>query len=95
MFAKQLHIAQESATTLSVPSFLSERVDAYYRERVQNTWAGGHIMKGRVPDANALILSSNDYLALADHPAIVAAQVDALRSAGRKFPLALASAARK
>jgi CAI-1 autoinducer synthase len=83
MFAKHLHIAQESSTNQPVPSFLSQRVDAYYRERVQNTWGGGHIMKGRVPDANALILSSNDYLALADHPAIVEAQVEALRGAGR------------
>jgi len=65
------------------PNFLAERVSAYYRERVQETWAGGHIMKGRVPDAHALILSSNDYLSLADHPAIVAAQVEALRANGR------------
>jgi len=69
------------STALPEPSFLRERADAYYARIAP--WNGNHILKGRVPDANALILSSNDYLALANHPAIVQAQVDALQTTGR------------
>uniref|UniRef100_S0DEY6 Aminotransferase class I/classII large domain-containing protein n=1 Tax=termite gut metagenome TaxID=433724 RepID=S0DEY6_9ZZZZ len=54
-----------------LPDFLTSRVERYYRERVQDTWNGGHIMWGRTPGANALRLSSNDYLAIARHPDII------------------------
>lgn len=57
---------------VALPEFISLRMEKYYRERVQNTWAGGHIMRGRVPDTGALHLSSNDYLTLAQHPKILA-----------------------
>jgi len=64
------------------PSFLKERVDAYFRQRVEETWNGGHIMKGRRPGANAVLLVSNDYLNLAHDPAIMAAQTEVLRAQG-------------
>ncbi len=62
------------------PAFLRRHVDTYYRERVEKTWKGGHIMHGRLPGANAILMVSNDYLNLANHPAIAAAQVDSLRA---------------
>ena len=65
-----------------LPEFLSQRVQQYYRERVQNTWHGGHIMRGRIPDATALHLSSNDYLSLAGHPKILAAMTDSIQKHG-------------
>lgn len=65
-----------------LPEFLALRVERYYRERVQNTWAGGNIMRGRIPDAGALHLSSNDYLAVARHPDIVDAMAESLRDHG-------------
>ncbi|QFY42400.1 quorum-sensing autoinducer synthase [Candidatus Methylospira mobilis] len=64
------------------PDFLERRVNAYYRNRVQNTWGGGHIMRGRVPDKSALLLSSNDYLFLANHPGIVKATSESLLEEG-------------
>jgi CAI-1 autoinducer synthase len=67
---------------VEVPEFVFLRVEKYYRERVQNTWAGGHIMRGRVPGAGALHLSSNDYLSLAQHPKIVAAMSDSIERDG-------------
>lgn len=88
MLTNSLQMATQSqASTLSMssngePSFLSDRVAAYY-ERVSQSWHDKHILVGRVPDANALLLSSNDYLALADHPAIIAAQVRSLEQGGR------------
>ncbi len=81
--ANQLPRRADTHPQAGEPAFLATRVDTYYRERVERTWGGGHIMKGRLPDTGALLLSSNDYLAIADHPAIVDAQVDALRREGR------------
>lgn len=72
-----------SERSASEPGFLSERVDAYYRERVEGTWSGGHIMKGREPGEDAVLLMSNDYLDLKDHPEIIEAQVQVLREHGR------------
>lgn len=62
--------------------FVNLRVDAYYRERVQGTWAGGHIMRGRMPGPDALQLCSNDYLAVARHPRILGAMADSIRRDG-------------
>ncbi|MDR3097827.1 MAG: quorum-sensing autoinducer CAI-1 synthase [Paraburkholderia sp.] len=72
--------AQNNDATL--PAFLATRVNRYYTERVQQSWAGGHIMKGRVPDADALHLSSNDYLSIARHPEILDAMCTSIRSEG-------------
>ncbi len=62
--------------------FVALRVDHYYRERVQNTWAGGHIMRGRIPGPDALQLCSNDYLAVARHPRVLEAMTESIRRDG-------------
>lgn len=64
------------------PDFLARRVDGYYRERVQNTWDGGHIMRGRTPGKEALHLSSNDYLSISRHPEILRATAECLLEEG-------------
>ncbi|MFP6560041.1 alpha-hydroxyketone-type quorum-sensing autoinducer synthase [Paraburkholderia sp. B3] len=66
----------------ALPSFLAARVDRYYQTRVQETWAGGHIMHGRAPGADALHLSSNDYLSIARHPEILDAMCRSIRDEG-------------
>lgn len=65
-----------------LPSFLEDRIERYYRERVTDTWSGGHIMRGRIPGPDAIRLSSNDYLALARHPKILSAIGKTLRQDG-------------
>lgn len=65
-----------------LPAFVSLRTERYYRERVQETWGGGHIMRGRTPGADALQLCSNDYLSLAGHPAILEAMAESIRRDG-------------
>lgn len=65
-----------------IPDFVALRVAKYYRERVQNTWHGGHIMRGRVPGPEALHLSSNDYLSVARHPNIQAAMLESIQRHG-------------
>lgn len=66
----------------ALPGFVTSRVEKYYRERVQETWNGGHIMHGLVPGADALHLSSNDYLAIARHPDIIASVAKTLLQSG-------------
>ena len=63
------------------PAILQKKVDAYYRERVEETWDGGHIMVGREPGHDAIRLISNDYLCMARHPGVIAAQRAALDDA--------------
>jgi len=70
----------------AVPSFVTSRVDTYFRERAVNPVTGTHILKGRVPGAGAVMVTSNDYLSLARHPEIVAAQVESLRAIGHGEP---------
>lgn len=65
-----------------LPEFLALRVNRFYRERVQNTWGGGIILRGRVPDKNALQLRSNDYLSLSSHSQILKAMSESLLQDG-------------
>ncbi|RQH06482.1 alpha-hydroxyketone-type quorum-sensing autoinducer synthase [Paraburkholderia dinghuensis] len=66
----------------ALPAFVTTRVERYYRERVQQTWAGGNIMRGRIPGSDALQLSSNDYLSIARHPEIIDAVCASMRAEG-------------
>jgi CAI-1 autoinducer synthase len=66
--------------------FLAERVERYYRERAVNPVTGGHILKGRIPSEDDVVLTSNDYLSLARHPEIVEAQRRSLRDEGHGIP---------
>jgi CAI-1 autoinducer synthase len=73
-----------SCSFLSAPEteFLARRINAYYRDRVQGTWGGGHLLRGRLPGKDAICLMSNDYLALANHQSILRAQADVLLNEG-------------
>ena len=66
-----------------IAHYLKTREDAYYHQRLDPSWNGEHLVKGREPGAGAIILGSNDYLALSKHPQIVEAQVAELRRHGR------------
>ena len=74
-----------SAEPREIP-FLAERVERYYRERAVNPVTGGHILKGRIPSKDDVLLTSNDYLSLAQHPEIVEAQRESLRDEGHGIP---------
>lgn len=66
--------------------FMEDRVEAYYRDRAVNPHTGSHPLKGRVPAAGDVLVTSNDYLSLARHPQIVQAQLDVLREMGHGEP---------
>lgn len=65
-----------------LPEFVQRRVDKFHNERVAIDWGGRHILRGRQATDSDLKLQSNDYLAIAGHPAIVEAQREALASGG-------------
>lgn len=74
------------ATTPSAARFMEDRVDAYFRERAIDPVSGSHPLKGRIPRSGDILLTSNDYLSIARHPDIVAAQLDVLRALGHGEP---------
>ncbi|RJS95081.1 alpha-hydroxyketone-type quorum-sensing autoinducer synthase [Salinisphaera sp. Q1T1-3] len=79
MKLSQAHATQSCTADNAVePNFLRTHVDVYFRERVEKTWNGGHIMHGIAPGEDAIMLVSNDYLSLADRPEIARAQIDKL-----------------
>ncbi len=79
MSVPQYDFNQHQPHTALEPPFLTDRVDQYQVRVARN---GSHILKGRRPGENAVLLVSNDYLALADHPTVIDAQVEALRTYG-------------
>ncbi|UXI66706.1 alpha-hydroxyketone-type quorum-sensing autoinducer synthase [Tahibacter amnicola] len=70
------------AKSPELPEFARSRVERFYTDRVAASWGGRHILRGVKPEANALMLQSNDYLAITRHPEIVEAQRQALSTAG-------------
>lgn len=64
------------------PDFLALRIDRYYRERVRDTWGGKHILHGISPGTDAIHVSGNDYLSLAQHPKILNTASDAMLHEG-------------
>jgi CAI-1 autoinducer synthase len=59
------------------PDFVERRINTWL-ERYNKLWGGNHLLHGRVPDANAIHLFSNDYLCLSGEREIVEAQVSTL-----------------
>ena len=62
------------------PGFLADQI-ADYKIRAMAT--GSHILQGKIPGAEAIMLSTNDYLSLAHHPKINQAQAEYLLAHGR------------
>ncbi|WP_433521103.1 alpha-hydroxyketone-type quorum-sensing autoinducer synthase [Nocardia pseudovaccinii] len=67
--------------TMSVADRIFFRVNRFHRERVAIAWGGRHILHGRKPRPGDVVLTSNDYLALAHEPHIVGAMCAALQYA--------------
>jgi len=63
------------------PAFLQNRVNTYY-ERYTNCWGGEHILGGKLPDEKSIILVSNDYLALNNHPKVTDSQIKSIQQQG-------------
>lgn len=79
---ENVSILHPIAKAPALPDFVTRRVDRFHNERVTIDWGGRHILRGRQPRKGDLMLQSNDYLAIAGHPAIVEAQREALAAGG-------------
>ncbi|MCB1734567.1 MAG: quorum-sensing autoinducer CAI-1 synthase [Gammaproteobacteria bacterium] len=75
-------IRAAAVNTPRIPGFLQRRIDHYYEHRMAVDWGGRHIMAGSVPKDDDIVLMSNDYLALAQHPEILQAQIDSIQASG-------------
>ena len=64
------------------PAFLQARVSAYYDRVAENE---SHLLRGRLPERNALLLVSNDYLDLGSHPDVIGAKVRVLQEEGHSL----------
>lgn len=71
----KINIRHQSA----LPGFVENRIETWL-ERYDKLWGGNHLLHGRVPGANAIHLSSNDYLCLSGEREIVDAQVSTLKT---------------
>ncbi len=57
-----------------ISAHLHQRIERDFAQRWNEQWGGRSLLHGRTPDANAVRLNGNDYLALTGHPDIVKAQ---------------------
>ncbi len=58
---------------------LKARIATEFTPRWEQQWGGKFVLHGSTPKPEAVRLDGNDYLNLTGHPAIVQAQVDAMR----------------
>jgi len=79
---ENVSVLHRLAKAPALPDFVERRVDRFHNERVAVDWGGRHILRGRQPHDGDLMLQSNDYLAIAGHPAIVEAQRMSLADGG-------------
>ena len=68
------------------PGFVAAQVEKYYSERVQKYWDGGHIMAGRAPGPQDIVMMSNDYLDIGGDDSIACAEAAVLRDVGHGSP---------
>lgn len=61
-----------------LPEFIQSKIDFYLEDLFQSTDDGRHLVVGKKPSANDIVLQSNDYLDLSNHPDIVQCHASAL-----------------
>uniref|UniRef100_B3ENU5 Uncharacterized protein n=1 Tax=Chlorobium phaeobacteroides (strain BS1) TaxID=331678 RepID=B3ENU5_CHLPB len=68
---------------LSFPDFLEKKLQECETQSFRPRKNGKHLVLGKQPGPGALILQSNDYLDIGNHPDIVRAEIEALESFGQ------------
>ncbi len=72
--------------SMSVADRIFLRVNRFHRERIAVAWGGQHILHGCKPWPGDVVLTGNDYLALARVPYIVGAMCAALQNTSGEAP---------
>jgi len=63
-----------------LPNFVEQKLKIYEELLFSSTKNGKHLVLGREPGTDAIMLQSNDYLSLSKHPSIIKAQVASLHN---------------
>lgn len=63
-----------------LPNFVKQRIDFYVSDLINKKDNGRNLVLGKKPEQNDIILQSNDYLSLSNHPKIIDAHVSSLLS---------------
>ncbi|MFV0488944.1 MAG: CAI-1 autoinducer synthase, partial [Vibrio fluvialis] len=53
-----------------LPEFIQDRLNFFVRDLIQSNNNGKHLVLGKRPSQGDIVLQSNDYLSLANHPLI-------------------------
>ena len=73
------HATRPQAAEPGLSPHLRQRIAIEFQDRWEKEWGRKFVTHGRAPGPDAVRLDGNDYLAVTGHPAIVQAQLDALR----------------
>ena len=76
---RKLSRVAKTPSNPALGSQLTQRIARDFKPRWDQQWGGKFMLHGKVPNSNAIRLDGNDYLSVTGNPAIVRAQVDALR----------------
>ncbi len=68
----------DKSKTKPLPSFVEERLDFYLQDLIEQNENQKHLVLGKRPKSNAVIMQSNDYLALSHNEQIQKAHRDAI-----------------
>ncbi|EGR2608806.1 MULTISPECIES: alpha-hydroxyketone-type quorum-sensing autoinducer synthase [Vibrio] len=68
----------ETIQSKPLPSFIEERLDFYIQDLIEPNENKKHLVLGKRPPCNAVVLQSNDYLALSHNKEIQSAHRDAI-----------------
>ncbi|MCX2793016.1 MULTISPECIES: alpha-hydroxyketone-type quorum-sensing autoinducer synthase [Vibrio] len=71
-------IMSDKSKTKPLPSFVEERLDFYLQDLIEQNENQKHLVLGKRPKSNAVIMQSNDYLALSHNEQIQKAHRDAI-----------------
>ncbi|USD68194.1 alpha-hydroxyketone-type quorum-sensing autoinducer synthase [Vibrio sp. SCSIO 43136] len=64
-----------------LPSFISDRLDTYLHQHIECRSNAQHLVHGLEPNKADIVLRSNDYLAVSNHPSIKQAQLESIENA--------------
>nr|WP_232209725.1 alpha-hydroxyketone-type quorum-sensing autoinducer synthase [Chlorobium ferrooxidans] len=72
-------------TGLPIPDFLDARLLAYEEASIKTRRNGKPLVLGKKPQPESIILQSNDYLSISNHPQVLQAQIARLEQGGHEM----------
>lgn len=71
-FQKRILTMKYGTSKKQLPEFIQQRLDLFINDLIDSNNNGKHLVLGKRPSTNDIILQSNDYLSLSHHPLIKA-----------------------